>query len=1521
MAAESQHPYNTRLHPQEDDVREDADRGEGRDRPQDQDRREDEGSTSGKSSEESTSQQSASHVSLASNLHVPHQTSTSNAHHLVALGKELGLSGKDLVEFVKEEREQERQREEHERQREERERQREERERDRKFELERLRIQAQASNNANNNARQNAQPDFDSRFVPKIPYLDDNDDIEGWFHQYECYARDLKLDDQAKATRLVYYLKGKARAIHAKMDDEDAHDYETIKSALFEGFQLTAEQYRTKFRAMRKDGKDSYKEFVTKAERCLKKWIELDGCQRDVDGLTDLMLREQVLQVMPVELAVHVKDRKPRSAKEIGQIATEYEQNRSNLKGPPLRPKHPGNKNAGNKSDSDDPPKNALGKLPPPSKEEKEKLKATGCCYICRVKGHMASTCPDAPKKKGTCLAIGDRTNLAEQPADLNQLCTDCKEKKFPESVYVRVNGEKVVAMRDSGCNSIVVASRLIRDDQYIEGSKKIYLADKKMSKNCPLAIVHIDSPYFCCETEVVAMDNPIYDVLIGKHFGTNGNKVKTPMFPIREPSWYGEPTEPQCAAVTTRAEARREEADSAPEDERKKKKKIKEPSILGVESREEFITAQQQDPSLEKLRESADKGEIKGGKKMIYRNGILYQSSLDKRGEETLRAVIPKSLRNKVMTYGHEHPMAGHLGQKRTEERIRREFWWPACSVDIKRHCLSCDACQRTAPKHLTKKVPIGKMPIFDTAFKRVAVDIIGPITPMAESKHQYILTMIDYATRYPEAVPLKNIKAETVADALWNFWTRLGVPESVLSDNGSQFTCELMKEVERLLKIKHKVCAVFHPSGNGLCERMNGCLKSMLRKLCIDQPKKWDTFIPALLFAYRETPQDSLGFSPFELLYGRTVRGPMQILRQIWTEDDVSDDERTTAEYVINLRNKMEETCKLASENLGKAAKRQARYYNRKAKPRSLAEGTQVLILLPSKSNKLEMTWQGPYVVENKLNDYDYRVKSGSKAKIYHINLLKEYVSRDQFCNTANVAVLEELIGADDEEETVAVVIEEDETMREASHDLDHQKHVPTLQTKRTETIADIHFCEKLAKNQLEEAKAVCQEYEKNLSDVPLTTNLTTCQIKLSTDQPVYVRPRPIPHALVKNVEDEVEEMQKLGVIEPACSPYNSPIVMVKKKSGEYRFCADLRALNDVTVFDGEPLTDVEHLFQSLGKAKYFSKLDLTKGYWAIPIDEEDRDKTAFTTSKGQFRWVNLPFGLKTASGIFNRFMRKLLGPLHRQDVHHFMDDILIATETWEEHMEALRAVLGRLAEANIAAKPSKVYIGYDQLPFLGHEIGAGQRWPETEKIEKIVDAPYPSTKKQLRSFLGLCSFYREYIPSFSTLSAPLTDLTKKNVPEKITWNAEAERSFIEMKTRISQRPVLRMPDHEKDYVLRTDASDRGLGAVLLQEHEGKLHPVAFQSKKLQGAEARYATVEKECLATVWAVQKFERFLYGRKFILETDHQPLKCLQKTPTNPRLIRWALQLQPYEYNIRVIPGRDNVGADFMSRAY
>lgn len=1472
-------------------------------------------------------------------------------------GKFLGLSGSELKDFVLSERERHAQieKEEREREREERlvllqaEREREER----NFQLEQLRIQSAAQQNANNSA--NANHGSSSDFKPKIPFLDDKDDVESWFHQYEHYTRDCKLDDETKASRIVYFLKGKARVVYSKLSDEDATDYETIKATLFESFQLTSEDYRKKFRSSKKVSSETYKEFIAKSERYLNKWVELSGCDDCVDNLKDLLLREQVLESLSPELAIHVRDRNPASAKEIGEIATTYQQARSATRpgnaeqahggrrnNVPQHRNRPNRENTGNNTRSERPEQNnsssnssqnSYKQKTHMSEEERIALKKTGACYFCKVKGHMFESCPKRNKsKEDTNGNVNVGHGSFESVGPLEMLCGECEKKHFSETVAVKIDGKVVKAIRDSGCNRTMISSKIISKDKIIPTEvRQARLAEKDTVRQYPAARVHIDCPYFIGEDEVSVMDDPVHPVLIGKWFGIGENRKRTPVYPTRTPEWYSD----VIANVTTRSQQKDDDAKASCSTT---------PDITKIKplhSAEDLKREQATDPSLTYARNCAEKGKGKKDFKFTYKDGILLRCEKARYGSVNKQVVVPAKMRNEVLQFGHDHPMSGHLGQRKTIDRIRAEFWWPGVGGDIKRYCLSCDACQRSTPKGYTKKVPLGQMPPISTVFKRVAVDIIGPIKPMSENKNQYVLVAIDYATRYPEAVALRDIRANTVAEALWEMWTRLGIPDEVITDQGSQFSGKLMEDVNNFLQIKHRVSTPFHPQSNGLVERFNFCLKSMMKRMSQEQPKKWDTFIPALLFAYREVPQASLGFSPFELLYGRAVKGPMQILRHAWTKDEVPEELKTTAEYVVDLRNRIEETCQIAKENLQKAARVQAKHFNKKTADRKLEVGKKVLLLKPAKHNKLELLWQGPYTVVEKLSRFDYRIRMGNKTKVYHINLMKEYNVRDSpapkkddaTTNTTRriVDVAQPSTSAaidtsnadeedDVEEDLVAVVMEEDCTMNDDIFQHDMQKMLPLLETKRTEFSADVHFAEQLSQDKMTEVKQLVDEFSDNLTDVPKTTNLLTCNIQVSDPKPVYIKPRPIPHAMVGTVEDEISEMLKLGVIEQANSPYNSPIVLIKKKDGKFRFCADMRGANKVVVFDAEPITDVDHLFQSLGKAKFFSKLDLTKGYWAIPIDEKDRNITAFTTSAGQFRWVNLPFGLKTASGIFNRMMRLLLNPIKSKDVHHFMDDILIASETWEEHMAALRAVLTRMKEANVAAKPSKCYIGYDELPYLGHEIGHGERWPDSEKVVKIQEAVPPRTKKEMRSFLGLTNFYRTYIEDYSTIAAPLTDMTKKNHPEKLAWSEKAKESFAKLKDKISQKPVLCMPDHNKTFVLRTDASDKGLGAVLMQEHDGMLRPIAYQSKKLNGAESRYATVEKECLATVWGVGKFERYLYGKHFVIETDHQPLKHLQSHSTNPRLTRWALQLQPYSFTVKVIPGKDNHGADYLSRA-
>ena len=395
------------------------------------------------------------------------------------------------------------------------------------------------------------------------------------------------------------------------------------------------------------------------------------------------------------------------------------------------------------------------------------------------------------------------------------------------------------------------------------------------------------------------------------------------------------------------------------------------------------------------------------------------------------------------------------------------------------------------------------------------------------------------------------------------------------MLSDMGTQFTSGLMSEVSGLVSMKHLTTTPYHPICNGLVEKFNGTLKQMLRRLCHQKPKDWDKYINAALFAYREVPHESLGFSPFELVYGRHIRRPMTILKELWTNEVANSEVKSTYQYVTDLREKLELTSHMARENLREAASRYCKYYNRKTRTRSMKVGDKVLVLLPTDTNKLLMRWKGLFPITEKLGTVDYRIDMHGVQKTFHANLLKLYVSREP-----------ELVGA-------LGVIEPDEETSEIQ-----EERVSIPEKQRTQGPEDVHVSDRLSPDEALQVKSVLQDFIDVLTDVPGLTNILEHKILTNTDTPVRLKPYPFPYAMNEVVKEEVESMLQQGFIEPSESPYSSPIVIIKKKDGSNRFCIDMRALNNITVFDAEPIPNTEVMFTKLAGCKYFSKLDLSKG-----------------------------------------------------------------------------------------------------------------------------------------------------------------------------------------------------------------------------------------------------------------------------------------------------------------------------------
>ncbi|KAI2647466.1 Retrovirus-related Pol polyprotein from transposon 17.6 [Labeo rohita] len=359
-----------------------------------------------------------------------------------------------------------------------------------------------------------------------------------------------------------------------------------------------------------------------------------------------------------------------------------------------------------------------------------------------------------------------------------------------------------------------------------------------------------------------------------------------------------------------------------------------------------------------------------------------------------------------------------------------------------------------------------------------------------------------------------------------------------------------------------------------------------------------------------------------------------------------------------------------------------------------------------------------------------------------------------------------------------------------------------------------------------------------------------------------------------------------------------------MVPKPDGTLRFCNDFRRLNEVSEFDGYPMPRVDELLDRLGRARYISTLDLTKGYWQVPLTESAKPKTAFSTPSGHWQYRTLPFGLHGAPVTFQRMMDIILRP-HQAYAAAYLDDVVVHSEAWEEHLDRLWRVLSELRQAGLTANPRKCHLALSEAKYLGFQVGRGLIRPQEKKVEAIHSAPRPGTKTQVRAFLGLVGYYRCFIPNFSSLAAPLTDLTRKGQPEKVCWTPSAEEAFAQIKTALTSSPVLRAPDFSYPFLLQTDASDTGLGAVLSQIQEGEEHPIIYISRKLSPAERKYAAVEKEALA-----------------IKPQVHVPLQWMVcAKDTNARVTRWFLALQDFHFEVRHRAGAANVNADGLSRIW
>ncbi|GFU07590.1 retrovirus-related Pol polyprotein from transposon 412 [Trichonephila clavipes] len=392
---------------------------------------------------------------------------------------------------------------------------------------------------------------------------------------------------------------------------------------------------------------------------------------------------------------------------------------------------------------------------------------------------------------------------------------------------------------------------------------------------------------------------------------------------------------------------------------------------------------------------------------------------------------------------------------------------------------------------------------------------------------------------------------------------------------------------------------------------------------------------------------------------------------------------------------------------------------------------------------------------------------------------------------------------------------------------------------------------------------------------SNNPGLTNLVEHEIQLVSDQPVRTKPYRMSHRQNEILKSEINRMLKLGIIEVGESDYMSPIILVEIAGKEPRPCIDYRKLNGIIRTEYFPLPNIEERVEKVSAAKFITVFDLSKGYWQIPLSKTAQRYAAFCTSFGTYRPLRMSFGLKNAPYFFSKLMAELLNGLE-DFVVPYLDDIAIFSDTWESHIKHMETVLQRIKRAKLTIKPSK-YSGL--LP------------------------------KIYKSVLGNCCSVDGCVEG-------------KSKEGEIKWTTECENAFRELKGKLIDKPVLYAPNFEREFIVQTDASNAGMGAVLTQlTEQDEEHPILYLSKKFSEVEKRYCTTEKECASIVFAIKRLHYYLDGNSFLVMTDHNPLVWLNRNvSSNPRLMRWALALQPYNFRIVHRSGKSHKNADSLSRS-
>ena len=1400
--------------------------------------------------------------------------------------------------------------------------------------------------------------DLLTKMVPKF----DPSDVDLFFISFERALTINKVPTEYWPAVLNAIVFGKAQRVLTSLSLEELLDYQLVKTTLLSAFDVCAEVFRKRFRGITKGNNDSFAEFSFKLKETFDRWLSKSEIT-DLESLKQLILLERFNEACAddSDLAMWLLNKSPKKLSEAAHLADEFTAMRrankatakrlnfSNYTRTPnsqasgvLESQTPVLQNASNLSCEtySKEPVQKNSSVSYGSYKMKAPPAATIRCGYCKKLGHEISECFSLKRKNSEHKTGNNRADTClVSTRNFDNYLRDTVDHRFREHCFqaIIVKPDKteqlVTCLRDTAALQSLI--REFKPDHGIDKNVESYITTPESRQICGIGGVRISVPLVQVDIKSdrvrglfefgVCNNLPLgIDLLAGNDLFNSDvtdtcvvTRSKTAVERAAIPASTMNSSTNDSNNLISTLEGTGNSADDSDDSDLHLSWLFNETSsnsvpISSIVNRETLISLQQADITLNKYMLKAQAStDVNGDERFFFKSGVLmrnwcHRSQPADTGNNQI--VAPASIRHQLLYISHDIPASGHLGMRKTLDRLIRHFWWGSIQTDVREYVRSCHKCQCLGKGKAKIIAPLYSMPLVSEPWSICAIDIVGPLPTCKETGNRFILTVLDLCTHYPEAIALKQHTAKDVALALANVFSRVGFPDQILSDLGTEMTSEVLQIFLNEFNIGHLRCAAYHPMSNGAVEKYNACLKASLKTLTDRFPDSWDNALCWVLFGYREVVNETTGFSPFELLFGRSVKGPLTLIKQaMLQETDLSRSKKSVVEFMLETRERLRTGLDLATAHAQEQRSKAKVWYDRKARMQEFKPGDKVLMLWPMHHSPLDLKLFGPYVVAQRLGPVDYVINTPNRKKsrrVCHVNLLRPYRERD-------LTLFPEV-------NSVNVVFNSD-------FEVVLQSVTDRVSDGSKGTVNDLTI------QQQNELITVLEEFRGVFSDKPGRTTLCEHHIELSPGaKPVFCRPYRLPPDKLTALKDEISSLLEQGIIEEAPSngtTWASPVIMVPKVgTGElgtptksWRLCADMRMVNSRTEVDPFPLPRIEELIDRVGSAKYLTKLDMVKGYWQVPLDSESIPVSGFVTSFGHFRWRFMPFGCRNAPATFSRLVRNLLSGLE-MFCAAYLDDIIIFSSSWADHKRHIAEVLRRIRNAGLTLNLSKCVFAVAELDYLGHQIGCNRVQPREQKIAALLQYGRPVDRKSLQSFLGLAGYYRRFLPNFSHMSAVLSNLLKKNV--KFEWTDEAETAFVDLKSRLATRPILRPPDWSKPFCLAVDSSNIAVGGNLFQIIDGVEHPICFFSKKLDVHQQNYSTIEKEALGLILAVRAFSIYFGSSRVRVFTDHNPLVFLKKMCNhNQRLLRWSLELQEYCLDIEHRAGKDNLMPDLLSRSF